>query len=249
MINLLTYFFRHTNENVPFEKFSLAHISIIIFIALILVGIYKNSNIIENSENFKKALRLFLIFFVILEEFIYYYFFLKEPFSWDDLLPIYTCRIAQWAGFFALLFNEKVSFKTVNVYWGCIGGVLALISPDIYPYKFPHATVFCFFAKHFIIIICAAIFIFVDNYEFSKRQLKFMYEFANINLLVFLIFGYSTGSNAGYLLHSPIFTGFFDSVNKIIYTIFVFAIYNLLIYIIYLLGSTWRKSIKEKAAI
>ena len=76
-----------------------------------------------------------------------------------------------------------------------------------------------------------------------------MYEFANINLLVFLIFGYSTGANAGYLLHSPIFTGFFDSVNKIIYTIFVFAIYNLLIYIIYLLGSKWRKSIKEKAAI
>lgn len=242
---LLTYFFRHTDENIPFNKFSFSHFSLIIFLSLLIFIIYKNRKIIADTYRIKMGFRYILALIIIMEQVIYYIFFLGETNSTSDLLPVYTCRVALIFGFLGLL-TDSSKLKTINVYWGSIGGILPILSPDILPYKFPHATVVCFFMAHYAIILCAAYFIFVENYDFSKKDLNFMYIFANFNLLVYIGYNFLDDANAGYLRYSPILTDFFAKWPIFLYVFLVLAIYNILIFIVYLLGSKWTGALKAK---
>ncbi|WP_071027150.1 TMEM164-related integral membrane acyltransferase [Peptoniphilus raoultii] len=236
------YFFRLEEDGVRFKNFSLTHIVIVFFIFFCCYLIYKNRFEIRKDMKLNRGLRIFLIGLILIQQFIFYYFFLANAYySIKDLLPLYTCRVALLAGLFALIFSSY-KLKAINIYWGSIGGIIPLIVTDIMPYNFPHAMFISFFMTHAAILWTAAIFIFVDNYSFSAGDLKFMYYVANFQILFSLVLNDVLGANYAYLNESPIFTEYFASIPRILYLILVFAIYNLLIYIVYTIGNLWIKN-------
>lgn len=242
MIKYWNYFFRLKEDGKTFKNFGFTHIFLIVFIFSVCYLIYKYRYEIKKNQKLNKRLRNIILTLSLIQQFMFYYFYISNSyFDFKELLPLYTCRVALLAGIFALIFPWD-RLKTVNIYWGSIGGIIPLIVTDIYPYKFPHAMFVSFFLTHMCILWTAAVFIFVDNYDFSGKDLKFMYYVANIQLFISLILNDILKANYAYLSESPIFTEYFSEVPRILYLMLVFAIYNLLIYFVYTLGNLWTKN-------
>lgn len=86
---------------------------------------------------------------------------------------------------------------------GVAGPILAVLSPDLYPYPLFHATNVAFYLGHYALLVNALIYL-QDNYDntlSSKRQ--FLNRLAIINLSLVIINSLTKG-NYGFLKEVPI---------------------------------------------
>ena len=107
-----------------------------------------------------------------------WFFWAKLPLS--ESLPLYHCRI----GMFVVLLARPRILKDYFALLGVVGGVLAMIHPDFYPYQFLHVTNIFFFIGHFALFVLSLLTLLIN------MSLIF------INLL--------TGGNYGFMMKTPI---------------------------------------------
>ncbi|MFB0918341.1 MAG: TIGR02206 family membrane protein, partial [Clostridiaceae bacterium] len=145
-MNDLKYFFRGQFDGYVFKLFTPIHFLIlgIMILGILLIVLNKEHLKMEEGKKVKK-----LIFAILLLEQIsqYTWYFLAGTFTWGDGLPLYICRTAIISILIALATgNFKV--KSISVYWGLFGGVLASIVKVIYSFNFPHFTNLTYFIGH-----------------------------------------------------------------------------------------------------
>ena len=88
-------------------------------------------------------------------------------------------------------------------YWGIIGPILALISPDTENLGFPNAMFIQYFIGH-IAILVGVIFLAISNdYKPSTKGLKTCYKYSLIYFSFILVINELLGSNYAYLKHKP----------------------------------------------
>lgn len=232
-MNAWEYFFRYEEDGVIFQKFGMEHILGIIYMLGIGYLIYHHRDSLKKNKKMAGIVQGILILLMSVQLFIYYYFYIASGhFTLGLNLPLYTCRITVICAILGILFHSE-KLKTVTIYWGLIGGILSMIVPTVLPYAFPHAMYVNFFMIHILIFWAALFFLFVEGYSFDWKNLKFMFQFANIMLLACSVCNYFFGGNYSYLSESPVMTDFFAAWYPPVYQLLAFGIYNLLIGLVY----------------
>ncbi|MCK1258228.1 TIGR02206 family membrane protein [Streptococcus uberis] len=129
-----------------------------------------------------------------------YGWYIMKGFPLQEALPLYHCRIGMLAIF---LLPNKTVLKQLFMLLGVAGPILAVLSPDLYPYPLFHATNVAFYLGHYALLVNALIYL-QDNYDdtlSSKRQ--FLNRLAIINLSLVIINSLTKG-NYGFLKEVPI---------------------------------------------
>lgn len=229
----LAYFFRGGWEDYAFRAFSIVHFLLLglAFMGVVLIIKYRR----ELQRDSQGVLKKIFIGILLLEQVLQYgWYALAKTFTLGDGLPLYICRTAIIALILALTLNKPL-VRSLAVYWGTLGGVLALLIPVLYPMHFPHITNFTYFVGHTIMVWAVIYIQAVEGFQLSGRGLLASLVFTNLfNLGVFWLNPRING-NYSYFEFAPVLESFFDTLSRPIYVLVVFLTYNLLILLIHVL--------------
>lgn len=224
----MRYFFRGNPDGVYFKMFTPIHFLLLALTILGIYLIYKYRDRLQEdkiSKIFKNTIGIVLA----LQQIILYLWYIYTGYSGiKESLPLYNCRLAVIFAVLALFTGKKI-FKSLAVYWGVYGGILALIVVVGDPFLFPHYTMVSFFVCHILLLWSCFYFLFVEKYELNKKNLKFTLQFTTIFHLILLIFNISIGANYDYLIEPPIFKSYFSLMPQLLYSFIAIIIFNLLI--------------------
>lgn len=226
MKEFIEVFFRKNEDGFIFNSYSLLHL--VLFLIFICVGvmIYGFRKQIRQNKILYKIIKYMLAFLLFFQQisFLYFIFFVRKD-GISEGLPLYTCRISIISGIFAILFNLD-NLKILTIFWGLIGGIIGLVYPDLMAYSWPHIMYVNFFLTHYLVFWTSIFFLFIDRVEIKKENLKFMFYFVNIFLLVTEIVNLRFNLNYAYLSYSPIFRTRLENLPGSIYFILLVILYN-----------------------
>lgn len=229
----LAYFFRGGWEDYAFRAFSSAHFFLLGLALLGVVIIIKYRQELQRDP--RELLKKIFLGILLLEQILQYgWYVLAKTFTLGDGLPLYICRTAIIALILALTTNKPL-VRSLAVYWGTLGGILALLVPVLYPMNFPHITNFTYFVGHTIMVWAVIYIQAVEGFKLSGRGLLSSLVFTNIfNLGVFWLNPRING-NYSYFEFAPVLELFFETLSRPVYVFVVFLTYNLLILLIHVL--------------
>ncbi|MGT2887050.1 TIGR02206 family membrane protein [Streptococcus didelphis] len=130
---------------------------------------------------------------------LYGWYFLKG-FPLQESLPLYHCRIGMLAVF---LFPNKSRIKQLFMLLGILGPILALFSPDFYPYHLLHASNVAFYLGHYALLVNSLIYL-LRFYDAELLSLNFMVGSLAVLNFSLIIVNLVTAGNYGFLMDIPI---------------------------------------------
>ncbi|WP_124057965.1 TIGR02206 family membrane protein [Vaginisenegalia massiliensis] len=117
---------------------------------------------------------------------------------WQEGLPLYHCRIAMWA-----LIITQLGFKKENQTYfailGFVGSIVAMLTPAIDPFAFPHITNFSFVFGHYFLFFNSSWLLLRARPLAAKQIIK-------LTLLInsfILAMDYALGANYAFMLKLP----------------------------------------------
>lgn len=226
MKDFLEVFFRKREDGFVFNSYGLLHLFLFSFMIFIGFLIYRyRKNLRENKKYYKITRNIFLFLLAFQQlSFLFFLSFIRHD-TISEALPLYTCRVSIYSGFFALLFNNK-NLKILTIFWGLIGGLIGMIYPDLSPYSWPHIMYVNFFLTHYLVFWVSLFFLVVDGVRLNRGNLKFLFIFVNIFLIITELINLKFGLNYAYLSYSPIFTDLLKKLPGYLYFILAGILYN-----------------------
>lgn len=243
----LRYFFRGTADGMPpIENFTLPHLLIILITAAAAVLIVKKRESLSAGRSGQILRNLIVVLLLLQQIILYFWYGFSGYFSIQEGLPLYNCRFAIWMAAFALM-TRKRPLQAIACYWGVFGSILALASPALDPFLFPHYTNISFFGGHMLLVWAACFILFVDGFEADMGSLRFMLFFTTVYHLLIYAFNRMTDSNYCYLIKAPIAEKFFSHLLPPAgYAFLVIMVWNLMMIAFYLSVQSIFRIIGEK---
>lgn len=235
-MDTIKYFFRINEDQNRFESYSLTHLLLVVLMIGVSIILYLNRERIRNNKSLDKIIKIVLMGLIIFQQgtFLYFNFVLKKN-GLTEGLPLYTCRAALYTSFFALATNLKIP-KAITAYWGFIGGIIPMISPDLDYYLWPHITVVNYFLTHFSIFWTGSYMLFVEEFKFTKNTLYINLIATNIFLTISLLANKLFNANYAYLSESPIFKDNVSKWPRLLYLVLIYVIYNLFVLLVHIIS-------------
>ena len=218
IINFLVYFFRSEPEGYDIEKFGFTHIILMLIAFLGAILIYKYRD---------KILVIVLLFQQII---LYTWYIFSGAFSIETSLPLYDCRVAIICLIYGVFFNNDKS-KRIGIYLGFVGSIVALITPELDRFIFPHYTWISFFVGHTLLLWISCYIFFVEEIEISFKKYTEVFVFTNILHIAVIIFNSFTKCNYAFLSKPPIFTDVADRLHPITYIAIMMLVLNFGLYL------------------
>lgn len=246
-------FFRGAEDGFVLKLFGSVHIlMLVLWILGIAFIIAKRKDLRKQTAGLNLSKKFILILFID-QIILYTWQFGSGFFKMDMSLPLYHCRIATWILITSIAFDID-KLKSVGVYWGILGSLIAMLIPDLYKFSFPHYTNIQFFLVHIFMAWIVVYLIFVDKVKFSKENLLFAIKFTSIyNFIVlivnFLLRPYYPYVNYSYLMRQPSVLDFLFGDNQLLYTSFIIIMYNVIIVLIHTAVCILQKSIKRRETL
>lgn len=234
-MEFLRHFFRAKEDYIDITPFNLIHIEFLIVLALLIYYTLNLRNKDQITKNrFIKSIGVGMI---ITLGMIYFWYFAFRTFSFEESLPFFHCRIVTYLFIYHIFVGNEKLMK-VSIHWGLMGGILSNLLPDPMKYRFPHLTNFEFFAIHFLMLLAALYYIFIEKVKMDKKDLKFVVKFTiaiDIFIALFNIVFNSMGydMNYSYLYHAPDVIARFVPFDGIIYMIVAQIAYILLTFVLH----------------
>lgn len=192
-----------------FPAFSTYHIVpiILILISICLIFKFKHKlNIEKNRKIFGKLLGIVMLIQAIL----LYGWYIYSGIGLQDALPLYMCRVVAVVMIYDLLFSST-KFHYIAYFWGLLGGIIALLTPDTSGWVFPHIMYTQFFITHGCMLSGIFLFVVIDGYKPSKKDFLKMTNFTIIFFLSVNIINFILDSNYSYFSAPPQSLSFFEA--------------------------------------
>lgn len=213
--------FTHIESVNNFQKLGIMHISILILTFGLMIFSF---NINENKK-FEK----FLITMIGISQFILFLWYLTGTKFYEDGLPFYTCRLAGLLLVISYLF-DKPTLRACGVYLGFVGGIISIITPELYPYSMLHFTNLNFFFYHMCLLCISSYYMVHEKNEILEKK-KESQKIILMMLIVIAFINIKIGSNYAYTVMPPVFSDLFVKMKWIIYFIILVGLYQLSILI------------------
>ena len=248
MLDNIKYFFRGTPDDYIFSTGSTIHWIIVLFILLGIELIFKYRNELR-EDKYKKIFKTFIITILAIQQIVLYSWYkISGYFTIHESLPLYNCRLAIIFTIFAFNSGKKF-YKNICCYWGMIGAVLALASPVLDPFRFPHYTGISFFIGHGLLLWSGVYFLVVERHIIDKKSLESVLTFTNIYHGIIFVFNKLTNSNYCYLNAPPFSIDFIDRMSQLKYTFIAFSVFNISITMFYLIYKILHIHLLKKRTI
>ncbi len=116
--------------------------------------------------------------------------------SWtiQGMLPLWLCSVTSWSMPLLLIFRSQKYYNWAY-FMGIIGAAMALLTPDLMQYGFPHYRFIEFFTLHGLLIVAILYMTFVEGFRPAWRSLPFTIGVTNIFWLFCAIINRLIGSN------------------------------------------------------
>lgn len=148
----------------------------------------------------KASYRHFFLVLQLTQLVTLYGWYILKGFPLNEALPLYHCRMGMLAIF---LLPNKTKAKQLFMLLGVGGPILALLSPDLYPYPMTHATNIAFYLAHYALMVNALTYLLI-HYQPQLSSVKFNLTFlASLNLSLILV-NLLTKGNYGFVMNSPL---------------------------------------------
>lgn len=132
---------------------------------------------------------------------LYAWYFFETDLYLLEGLPLYYCRIVMTGLSLLILWKkEEHPLASYLTYLGVFGGCVALLIPNIDPYRFPHITNFSYFIGHFVMLFNCFCLLLTQKQTLSTRQLV---SYTGIMTSLILLCNLVLHTNYSYLLHLP----------------------------------------------
>ncbi|MFP5494079.1 TIGR02206 family membrane protein [Parvimonas sp. G1641] len=230
ILEFFAYFFRSKPEGYDIEKFGFTHIFLVIFafVGAILIYVYRDK--LKNSN--KNILKFFVVLLFLQQVILYGWYITSGAFSIETSLPLYDCRVAIICIIYGVFFNNNKS-KRIGIYLGFVGSIVALISPDLDRFIFPHYTWVSFFVGHILLLWVSCYIFFVEEIEISFKKYTEVFIFTNILHIAVIIFNSISKSNYAFLSEPPIFKEVAGRLHPITYIAIMMLMLNFSLYLVH----------------
>ncbi|MFT4445524.1 TIGR02206 family membrane protein [Parvimonas sp. G1967] len=230
ILDFLFYFFRSEPDGYDIEKYGFTHIVLVIIAFMGAILIYRHRDKFKNSN--KNILKIFVVI-LFLQQFILYAWYLTSgSFSIETSLPLYDCRVAIICLIYGVFFNNDKS-KRIGIYLGFVGSMVALLTPELDRFVFPHYTWVSFFVGHTLLLWVSCYIFFVEEIEISFQKYMEVFVFTNILHIAIIIFNRLTNCNYAFLSEPPIFKDVADKLHPITYIAIMMLMLNFALYLVH----------------
>lgn len=230
ILDFFAYFFRSKPEGYDIEKFGFTHIFLVIFAFVGAILIYVNRDKLKNSN--KNILKFFVVLLFLQQVILYGWYIISGAFSIETSLPLYDCRVAIICLIYGVFFNNNKS-KRIGIYLGFVGSIVALISPDLDRFIFPHYTWVSFFVGHILLLWVSCYIFFVEEIEISFKKYTEVFIFTNILHIAVIFFNSISKSNYAFLSEPPIFKEATGRLHPITYIAIMMLMLNFSLYLVH----------------
>ncbi|MGH8547444.1 MAG: TIGR02206 family membrane protein [Methylococcales bacterium] len=117
-------------------------------------------------------------------------------------LPLQFCHLAQIFSVVLLFFRMPLLFE-VSYFWGLIGALQAMLTPDLNAFD-SHLTVSLFFMHHGMLILIVLWLVFVSGYRCRPWAVLRTFLFTNFIMIPVGLVDWVIGANYMYLRASPV---------------------------------------------
>ena len=230
ILEFFAYFFRSKPEGYDIEKFGFTHIFLVTFAFVGAILIYVNRDKLKNSN--KNILKFFVVLLFLQQVILYGWYIISGAFSIETSLPLYDCRVAIICLIYGVFFNNNKS-KRIGIYLGFVGSIVALISPDLDRFIFPHYTWVSFFVGHILLLWVSCYIFFVEEIEISFKKYTEVFIFTNVLHIAVIIFNSISKSNYAFLSEPPIFKEVAGRLHPITYIAIMMLMLNFSLYLVH----------------
>lgn len=230
IIDFLFYFFRSKPEGRDIVKYGSTHIKLMIIGYLGAALIYLFRDMLKNK--YKYLLKIFVILLFAQQVILYAWYIFSGAFSWSESLPLYDCRVAIICLIYGVFSNNE-KFKRIGIYLGFIGSIVAILSPDLDRFIFPHYTWFSFFVGHIMLLWVSCYLFFVEEIEISVEKYREVFVFTNVLHLIVLIFNKIVNCNYAFLIEPPILKEVACELPQPVYSAIMLIVLNFGLYVVH----------------
>lgn len=229
VLSFLIYFFRSEPEGHDIEKYGFTHIVLILIAFIGAILIYRHRDKLKDSNN---ILKIFVVI-LFLQQFILYAWYLTSgSFSIETSLPLYDCRVAIICLIYGVFFKNDKS-KRIGIYLGFVGSMVALLTPELDRFVFPHYTWVSFFVGHTLLLWVSCYIFFVEEIEISFQKYMEVFVFTNILHIAIIIFNRLTNCNYAFLSEPPIFKEVAGRLHPLTYIAIMMLMLNFALYLVH----------------
>lgn len=223
-------FWEPFNTGRIFIPFTAEHLFGVAFVVTMILVLFRNKEWIEKND---LAVRRFIASVLFFQQFLLYLWYLTSgSFSLGESLPLYTCRIAIILSVFMMIKPSQKLFDVVY-FWGMIGGIIALLTPDTSTFGFPHFMFVQYFVGHGFMILGIAYMLLIKKLTITESSLKRVYRVTLFYILGIIPINFLIGGNYSYLRSKPEtatlldvfppFPGYVPIIIMIMFTLFFIA--------------------------
>ncbi|WP_207709041.1 YwaF family protein [Heliomicrobium undosum] len=234
----------------PFVAYSLSHITVLVLIAAVSLGLYFYRD--SMSERFRRRFRYSLAAGLFLQELFMQGWYIAGGFwSPDSSLPLHLCNVSCLLCGIMLLKGNQTLYE-ITYFWGLIGAAQALLTPDLGPVAFPHVIFYRFFFAHGAIIVACLYMTFVEKYRPRWRSIGKTVIITNLFMFFVGAVNYLSDGNYMYLRAKPDNPSLLDYLGPWPWYILSLEAVALLLMVLYYLPfaiSDWRREGREKAQL
>lgn len=230
ILKFFAYFFRSTPDGHDIVKYSNTHIELMLiaFLGAILIYVFRDSL----KKKYKFILKTFVIFLFLQQLILYGWYILSGSFSWKLSLPLYDCRVAILCLIYGEMFNKN-KFKRIGIYLGFIGSIIALITPELDGFIYPHYTWISFFIGHIMLLWVSCYIFFVEEIEISFKSYKEVFIFTNLLHIIILFVNRIINANYAFLTQPPIFKDFAEEIPRSLYVFVMLLNFNIILFFVH----------------
>lgn len=187
--------------DVPFKLFSAAHISVLVILFSVIVGMY----IFREKLREEKANRYFrytvAALLILAEGSLSVWRLSVGEWRIQTSLPLHMCGISIICSTIMMYTKSHRVFE-MTYFWGLAGATAALLTPDL-NVAFPHYRFIQFFGGHALILVACFFMTIVEGYRPTFRSIWKAFGVTNLYVLFVGGFNYLTGANYLFLAEKP----------------------------------------------
>jgi hypothetical integral membrane protein (TIGR02206 family) len=189
----MTDLFARDYQGGAFELFGTAHLIALMLVVLACLLIWSLRN--HFSQRGQRMMRWGLLALIISCEASWQvWMLLTDQWTIQGMLPLWLCSVTSWSMPLLLIWRNRYYFEWAY-FMGSIGAAMALLTPDLTIYGFPHYRFIEFLTLHGAIIVAVVYMTAVEGFRPTWRSLLRVFVVANLYWLFCAVVNSLIGSN------------------------------------------------------
>lgn len=239
-------YFVFVGETQPFVMYSSEHLIAMATILLVIFSIYKRREWLRRND--QRARRIIATLLIGQEIILNINRVINGVWTLKESLPFHLCSFSVILVSIMLITDSYKLFE-IQYFWGLAGATMAILTPDLTNYGFPHFRYYQFFFSHGMIITGVLYMVFVKEYLPNLKSLLRTIMFTNLILPFIGLINFFTGGNYFFIARKPVTGSLLDFLGPWPYYIIGIEVVGFIFFFLALIPALMVNKRRENAIL